>query len=76
MPETGAVSLIQLFGAGCFGVLIGWYVYYINRYRSGDVQLGDRSVAAFLLGCGHRRSGTGVGMLHRPLRRAAGRNGL
>jgi len=32
---------LQLFGAAAFGVLIGWYVYYINRYRKSDVQLGD-----------------------------------
>jgi len=27
---------IQLFGAGCFGAIIGWYVYYINRYRKTE----------------------------------------
>jgi hypothetical protein len=32
---------IQLVGAGAFGALIGWYVYFINRYRRGDVQLSD-----------------------------------
>jgi len=32
---------VQLFGAGCFGAIIGWYVYYINRYRKSDVHLGD-----------------------------------
>ena len=32
---------IQLLGAGGFGALIGWYVYYINRYRKGDVQVSD-----------------------------------
>jgi hypothetical protein len=36
-----AASLLQLWGAGAFGFLIGWYVYYINRYRKGDVQLSD-----------------------------------
>jgi hypothetical protein len=36
-----AVTQIQLLGAGCFGALIGWYVYYINRYRKGDVQISD-----------------------------------
>lgn len=30
-----------LWGAASFGFLIGWYVYYINRYRKGDVQLSD-----------------------------------
>jgi hypothetical protein len=32
---------ILLWGAGSFGFLIGWYVYYINRYRKADVQLTD-----------------------------------
>jgi hypothetical protein len=34
-------SELQKYGAGCFGALIGWYVYYINRHRKGDVQLTD-----------------------------------
>ena len=32
---------LQQIGALAFGVVIGWYVYYINRYRRGDVQLSD-----------------------------------
>ncbi|RWP51084.1 hypothetical protein [Mesorhizobium sp.] len=32
VPEWGALS---------FGAIIGWYVYYINRYRKGDVGIGD-----------------------------------
>lgn len=32
---------IQLVGAGAFGALIGWYVYFINRHRKEDVQLSD-----------------------------------
>jgi hypothetical protein len=35
------MNKVQLFGAGGFGAIIGWYVYYINRYRKGDVQLSD-----------------------------------
>jgi len=38
---TQTASSLQLFGAGCFGALIGWYVHYINRYRKGDVQFSD-----------------------------------
>jgi hypothetical protein len=38
---TVATSNIQLGGAFGFGLLIGWYVYYINRYRTGDVQFSD-----------------------------------
>lgn len=34
-------TTLQLLGAGCFGAVVGWYVYYINRYRKGDVQLSD-----------------------------------
>jgi hypothetical protein len=41
---------IQLVGAGAFGALIGWYVYYINRYRRGDVQLGDLVAVLGVLG--------------------------
>jgi hypothetical protein len=36
-----AASTVQVIGAGCFGAIIGWYVYYINRYRKGDIQLSD-----------------------------------
>lgn len=32
---------LQLIGAGAFGAVIGWYVYYINRWRKDDVQLSD-----------------------------------
>lgn len=41
---------IQLIGAAGFGALIGWYVYFINRYRSGDVQLGDLVTVIGVLG--------------------------
>jgi hypothetical protein len=34
-------SKLQLAGAFGFGILVGWYVYYINRYRKGDVQWSD-----------------------------------
>ena len=40
-PAVASVSGTQLFGAGCFGAVIGWYVYYINRYRKSDVQISD-----------------------------------
>jgi hypothetical protein len=31
----------KIAGAAGFGLVIGWYVYYVNRYRKGDVQIGD-----------------------------------
>jgi hypothetical protein len=43
-------SLIQLLGSGAFGAIIGWYVYYVNRYRKGDVQLGDLVTVVGVLG--------------------------
>jgi hypothetical protein len=36
-----AASTIQLLGAGGFGMIIGWYLYLINRYRKADVQVSD-----------------------------------
>ncbi len=38
---TETASHLQLFGAGGFGAILGWYLYYINRYRKGDVQIAD-----------------------------------
>jgi hypothetical protein len=35
------IENLPLVGAGCFGLLIGWYVYYINRHRKDDAQLSD-----------------------------------
>ena len=32
---------IQLWGAGAFGTVIGWYIYYINRHRRADVSATD-----------------------------------
>lgn len=45
-------SVIQLLGAGGFGAIIGWYVYYINRYRKGDVELSDITTLIGILGGG------------------------
>lgn len=47
-----AASRLQLLGAGAFGLLIGWLVYYINRYRKADVQLGDLVTLIGVLGGG------------------------
>jgi hypothetical protein len=40
-PAVEAAKTIQLIGAGAFGAVVGWYVYYINRWRKDDVQLSD-----------------------------------
>lgn len=56
MPETetaqASASLIQLLGAGGFGAIVGWYVYYINRYRTGDVQFSDLVTVIGIIGGG------------------------
>jgi hypothetical protein len=43
-------SDLQLLGAFGFGALLGWYVYYINRHRRGEVQLGDVVTLVGVLG--------------------------
>ena len=35
-----------------FGALIGWYVYFINRYRKGEVQLSDLTTLVGVIGGG------------------------
>jgi hypothetical protein len=47
-----AATALQLWGAGAFGAIIGWFVYYINRYRKGDVQLSDLVTLIGVLGGG------------------------
>ena len=39
-------------GAAGFGCIIGWYVYYINRYRKGDVQMSDLVTLIGIIGGG------------------------
>ena len=41
---------IALLGAAAFGTLIGWYVYYINRYRKSDVQFSDLTTIIGIIG--------------------------
>ncbi len=52
MNVSEAASTIQLLGAAGFGALLGWYVYYINRYRKADVQLSDLVTLIGILGGG------------------------
>ena len=32
---------VQMLGAAGFGAIIGWYVYYINRWRKSEVTFGQ-----------------------------------
>jgi hypothetical protein len=50
--DNSSASTIQLLGAGGFGALVGWYVYYINRYRKSDVQLTDLVTLIGVIGGG------------------------
>lgn len=47
-----ATTTVQLLGAGGFGAIIGWYVYFINRYRKADVQIGDLVTVIGVIGGG------------------------
>jgi len=40
-PVVETYKTLQLIGAGGFGAVVGWYVYYINRWRKDDVQASD-----------------------------------
>ena len=40
-PVAEVATTLQKIGAGAFGAVVGWYVYYINRWRKDDVQLSD-----------------------------------
>jgi hypothetical protein len=40
MNEAEA-TFVQMLGAGCFGAVVGWYLYYVNRYRKDDIKLAD-----------------------------------
>lgn len=52
MSETTSSSVIQLIGAGAFGMIVGWYVYFINRYRTGNVQFSDLTTLVGIIGGG------------------------
>ena len=41
---------LQLIGAGAFGLILGWFLYSVNRYRTGDVGLGDLTTVVGALG--------------------------
>lgn len=45
----GSLTLLE-WGAFAFGTIIGWYVYYINRYRKGEVGFNDITVLVGAIG--------------------------
>ena len=46
-----SASALQLWGAGGFGFLIGWSLYYVNRHR-GDAVRGYRDLATLIAAIG------------------------
>ena len=48
--QTAMATTLQALGAIGFGVLIGWYAYYINRYRTGGVELSDLATVVGIVG--------------------------
>lgn len=53
MDTSQAASTLQLLGAGAFGALIGWQVYFVNRYRTDKIELKDLgALLAILAGSG------------------------
>lgn len=51
-PANCPATTLQLWGAVFFGALIGWYVYFLNRYRTGDVQISDLATLLGVIGAG------------------------
>jgi kumamolisin len=44
--------MTQFVGAFCVGIVIGWFVYYINRYRKSDLQVSDVTTLIGVFGPG------------------------
>jgi hypothetical protein len=47
-----AASNFELAGAAAFGAVIGWCLYYINRYRSDEVSVKDVATVLAAIGGG------------------------
>lgn len=45
-------SVIQLIGAGAFGLIIGWRVYFTDRYRTGGIDFQDIAQIIGIIGGG------------------------
>jgi hypothetical protein len=41
MNAPQPATQFQLFGAWAFGAVVGWYLYFVNRYRREGVKLAD-----------------------------------
>lgn len=52
MTDPTTKSIIQLLGAFAFGVIIGWRVYFTDRYRTGAVDFNDIATVIGIVGGG------------------------
>ena len=52
MSEAQDAGALELLGAGAFGAVVGWLLYFLNRYRSEDVRLADLVTVIGALGGG------------------------
>jgi len=50
LDQPAPTTPLQIAGALGFGLLIGWYIYYINRYRRGDIQWSDLVTLVGIIG--------------------------
>ena len=52
MEGTDSYPLMLILGAGGFGALLGWYLYFINRYRTDEIKLEDLVTLVGVVGGG------------------------
>jgi hypothetical protein len=52
VPDESSASTLELLGAAGFGAVIGWYLYHVNRYRTGEIQITDVVTVIGALGGG------------------------
>lgn len=50
--EHANASVLQEVGAGMFGLVLGWFVYFVNRHRRGEVALTDVGSLITAVGAG------------------------
>jgi hypothetical protein len=47
-----SASTLQVWGAGVFGAVLGWYLSYLNRWHTGEVGVADLVTVIGALGGG------------------------
>ena len=53
LVESGATaSSLQFWGALLFGVVVGWFLYFVNRHRTEEIKLADVATLVAAIGAG------------------------